>query len=146
MLRLLRNTTLSIWLIGSLAAATISLGLFALSLTAKVATVTASATAAAVAHRKELAATVARVKAKARLRRLIAAIPIVGMGSLIYFEERDYQEWLAENPDGTRERYACELAAITAEVMDEVLQELPARVRPDPDTAKGLLGDDTDCM
>jgi len=68
------------------------------------------------------------------------------MGSLIYFEERDYKEWLAENPDGTRERYAYEIAAITAEVMDEVLQELPARVRPDPDNVKGLVGDESDCM
>ena len=145
MLRILRNTALSIWLFGSLIAVTTSLGLFALSLTAKVATVTASATAAAVAHRKELAATVARVKAKARLRRLIAATPIVGMGSLIYFEERDYQEWIMENTDGNREQYACEIVAITAEVMDEVLQELPVRVRPDPDTVNGLLGDDAAC-
>lgn len=47
----------------------------------------ANAAAAAVRHRKELAEAVARTKAKARLRRLVAAVPFVGAGAIVYFED-----------------------------------------------------------
>jgi hypothetical protein len=41
---------------------------------------------------------------------------------------------LAETPNGSRQQYGCEVLGLTAEVLDEVLQELPERIRPDSDT------------
>ena len=57
------------------------------------------------------------------------------------FEEQDYQEWLAENPDGTRKQYACEVASLTAEVVDEVLQDKPEFMRPEQETLLGYMRD-----
>lgn len=132
-------------LVGVLGVSTIALGGWVFSLSAQVATLTASLSASALSHRKDLIKAVSRTKAKARLRRLVAATPFVGIAALAYFEEQDYQEWLEENPQGTRTLYACEVAAMTAEVIDEVLQELPEKVRPSPEQLSGYLSTSTDC-
>lgn len=135
----LRSLVFLSWLSFGLAFTTVAAGIWVLQLSATVATMSANAAATALAHRKQLAKAVAKTKAKARLRRVIAVIPIVGVGALAYFEEQDYQEWLAENPSGSRQQYACEVSVLTAEIADEVLQELPEMVRPDPDTLLGYL-------
>jgi hypothetical protein len=96
------------------------------------ATLTA-ATSAAVAR------AVMTTKAKARIRRTVVAVPLVGLGAIVYFEEADYREWLKDNPDGTREQYFCQVAKVTAEVLDEVLQELPERFRPEPETIRDKI-------
>ena len=96
------------------------------------ATLTAATTAA-------VSKAVMTTKAKARIRRSIVAVPIVGLGAIVYFEERDYQEWLEQNPTGTRQEYACEVVDLTIEVLDDVLQELPERVRPEPETVFRLM-------
>ena len=132
MLRALRNTALLIWMVGVLAVSTISLGLWAVSMTTQVASLTAALATNAIAHRHALTQSAAKLKAKARLRRFIVAIPIAGLASVAYFEENDYWEWLEDNPDGDRTQYACEVAIITAEVLDEVLQELPENIQPSP--------------
>lgn len=131
--RWLRNTVVLIWLCGALAVSALALGVQALTLSAQVASATASASAAALAHRKELARVVARTKAKARLRRALVAIPVVGAGAAVAFETQDFREWQAENPDGTFGDYSCEVAALSAEVVDEVLQDLPDGFRPSRD-------------
>ncbi|MBE0453324.1 hypothetical protein [Roseovarius autotrophicus] len=64
----------------------------------------------------------------------MVAIPVVGALTIAYFEEQDFQDWLEENPEGTRKQYACKVASLTAEVMDEVLQDLPESIRPAPET------------
>ena len=122
-----------------LAVSSISLGLWAVSLTEQVASLTATTAASVIAHRQALTQSSARLKAKARLRRLIVAVPIAGLASIAYFEEHDYQEWLEDNPDGDRAKYACEVATITAEVLGEVLQELPKKIQPNPDTIQYAL-------
>ena len=99
----------------------------------------AKAAATTVAHRKQLAEAVAKAKAKARLRRVIVAVPIAGIVAMGYFEERDYREWKEQNLDGTRQHYACEVATLTAHVIDEVLQDLPEAVRPTPATVLGKM-------
>lgn len=71
---------------------------------------------------------IARLKAKARLRRIATAVPLVGLGAAAYFEEHDRREWLDANPGKTSADYACEIAKLTAEVMDEVMAELPMAV------------------
>ncbi|MFP7571849.1 hypothetical protein ACGKZZ_13860 [Marivita sp. S2033] len=104
-----------------------------MTLTAQVATLTASATATALRHRKDMAKAVSKTKAKARLRRLLVAVPFVGGGAAIAFEARDFRDWQADHPDGTFATYSCEVAESSAEVMDEVLQDLPELVRPSRD-------------
>lgn len=46
---------------------------------------------------------VMKTKAKARIRRAVVAIPVVGLGAMVYFEERNFKEWLEDNPNGTRQ-------------------------------------------
>ncbi len=75
----------------------------------------------AIQHRQQIA----RLKAKARLKRAVIAVPIFGLGAVAYFEERDRREWLDANPGKTNADYVCEIAELTASVMDEVLAELP---------------------
>ena len=132
MLRTLRNTAFLLWMIGVLAVSTLSFGIWAMSKTAQVASLTATMAANTIAHRTTLTQSAARLRAKARLRRFIVAVPITGLAFVAYFEEHDYQEWLQDNPDGDRTQYACEVAIITAEVLDEVLQELPENIQPSP--------------
>jgi|GEM_PF-530936 len=132
----------------TLATATISMGIWAISLTAQVTTMTAGAAAAAIAHRKAIAAAIVRTKAKARLRRALVVLPIAGIAAAVAFERQDYLEWKQENPDGDVEDYGCEVSAVSAEVIDEVLQDLPGQVRPSrdwllsrmPDCESGMPG------
>ncbi|MEO0496427.1 MAG: hypothetical protein AAF141_03520 [Pseudomonadota bacterium] len=138
-IRVLRSTSLLIVICISLLTSTVALAAWTISLTTQVATVTAGAAAAAVAHRQAMARALARAKAKARLRRVMAAIPLVGIGVAAEFERRDYLEWKRDNPKGTAEQYGCEVAAMSAEVMDDVLQDLPDAVRPNPDMLLSLV-------
>ncbi|MEN0088226.1 MAG: hypothetical protein AAF737_07310 [Pseudomonadota bacterium] len=135
----LRTTTFLIAICISLLTSTIAAGVWVVSLTAQVATVTAGAAAAAFAHRQAMARALARAKAKARLRRVMAAIPILGLGVAAELERRDYLEWKTENPDGDFTQYSCEIAALSAEVIDEVLQDLPEAIRPSRDTALAMV-------
>jgi len=72
---------------------------------------------------------------------LIVAVPVIGAAAIAYFEERDYRDWREENPDGTRQQYLCEMSALTAEVIDEVLQDLPELVRPAPEALMARVPD-----
>lgn len=138
-LGLLKSTAFVTWLLATMLTVTISASLWALHLTTQVATLTAASAATALAHRKELARAVAKVKAKARLRRMLITVPFIGLGVIVYFEEQDYREWKEDHPDGTREEYTCEVAELTAEVVDEVLQDLPTRIRPSQNAVQKLI-------
>jgi hypothetical protein len=131
--KLVRTTAFLVVLCVSLATTAVSLGVWAVSLTAQVSTMTASAAAAAIAHRKAIAAAVLRTKAKARLRRALVVVPVAGIAAAIAFEREDYLEWKQDNPDGDLEDYGCEVSAVSAEVVDDVLQDLPEQVRPSRD-------------
>ena len=131
LLRLLRSTVALVWLCGALAVSTVVLGLQAITLSAQIATVTAGATSAAIKHRKDLAKAVS--KTKARLRRMIVAIPFVGGGAALAFEAQDFQDWQTENPEGSFAEYSCEVAEVSAALVDDVLQDLPEVMRPSRD-------------
>ena len=88
---------------------------------------------------KAVTKAVMKTKAKARIRRAIVAIPVVGLGAIVYFEERNFKEWKTDNPDGTRQEYGCEVVEATSLVIEEVLQELPDYVRPEPETVFKLI-------
>ena len=88
---------------------------------------------------KAVAKAVMKTKAKARIRRAVVAIPVIGIGAMVYFEERNFKEWKADNPEGTRQGYGCEVVEATSLVIEEVLQELPEYVRPEPETVFKLI-------
>ncbi len=96
---------------------------------------------AAVQQRKAVSKAVARTKAKARLRHALVAVPLAGAGAFAYFEARDFKEWQQENPGRTLADYGCETAMLSAEVMDEFLQELPEALRSRPELISGQVAD-----
>jgi hypothetical protein len=88
----------------------------------------------------------AKLMAKARLKRSLVAIPLMGVGLAVLFEEQDYREWAIENPNTGRTEYACEVAKYSAEVIDEVVsdtldatQDWPERMKPDAEWIKSKL-------
>ena len=130
MLAILKNTLFMLWLLGALASLSVASTIFAIQAMATSTRLAAEVATTAVKHRKEMTRVVAQVKAKARLKRTIAKIPIAGMAAGAYFEEQEYQEWLISNPSGSRQEYLCEVSAISLEVVEEVLLELPQKIRP----------------
>jgi hypothetical protein len=135
--RWVRSTVILLWLCAALAVSAVTLGVHALTLSAQVAAMSASASAAAMRHRKEMA----RAKAKARLRRLVVAVPFVGGGAVLAFETQEFRAWQDTNPEGTFGDYSCEVAELSAEVVDEVLRDLPDRMRPSRDMVLNQLPD-----
>ena len=61
---------------------------------------------------------------------MITMLPFAGAAAGIYFEESEFQEWLLDNPGGTRSDYLCEIADITSEIFDEVINDLPQSIKP----------------
>ena len=124
--RLLQSTVFVVWLIAALVSMSLTASAWAVYATWKATQLTYRVAEMAVQHRRAMA----RAIAKARLRRLASAIPLLGAGAAVYFERQSYYEWQELYPDGTYNDYACDMAALTAEVVDEVFQGLPTAVRP----------------
>jgi len=139
MFALFKNTIFLIWLIGGLISFSITASIFALNATLTATKLTAQASASAVKHRKEITKAIAKVKAKARLRRMITMVPLAGIAAGGYFEEQDYQEWLVDNQNGKRSEYLCELANVTSEILDDWVDELPKKIKPPPNTISGWM-------
>ena len=129
MLSLFKNTVFLIWLLCSLASITVFSSIWALQKTFMVAKLSAEITSNTIKHRKEIKKTITKIKAKARLKRIITMLPIAGAAAGIYFEESEFQEWLIDNPNGKRSDYLCEIAEITSEIIDEVINTLPKSIR-----------------
>ena len=135
MLSLFKNTVFLIWLLCSLASITVFSSIWALQKTFMVAKLSAEITSNTFKHRKEIKKTISKIKAKARLKRIITMLPIAGAAAGIYFEESEFQEWLIDNPNGKRSDYLCEIAEITSEIIDEIINTLPKSIR----SGKNLL-------
>ena len=129
MLSLFKNTVFLIWLLCSLASITVFTSIWALQKTFMVAKLSAKITSNTIKHRKEIKKTITKIKAKARLKRIITMLPIAGAAAGIYFEESEFQEWLTDNPNGKRSDYLCEIAEITSEIIDEVINDLPQSIK-----------------
>ena len=130
--RALQNTVFVVWLIVALVSMSLTASAWAVYVTWKATQLTYRVAELAVQHRRAMA----RAIAKARLRRLVSAIPLVGAGAAVYFERPTYYEWQELYPDGSYNDYACDMAALTAEVVDEVL---PATVRPSGSLVRGFV-------
>ena len=129
MLKLFKHVFFLGFLVISLAISTLTLGFHAANLTAKVAVLTAASTVAAVKHRKEIA----KVLAKARLKRFIVAIPILGSGAAVAFEASEFKNWQAANPQKNEVDYLCENASLTIEIFEDVIKELPENLQVSPE-------------
>ena len=129
MLSLFKNTVFLIWLLCSLTSITVFTSIWALQKTFMVAKLSAEITSNTIKHRKEIKKTITKIKAKARLKRVITMLPIAGAAAGIYFEESEFQEWLIDNPNGKRSDYLCEIAEITSEIIDEVIDALPQSIK-----------------
>ena len=99
-------------------------------------------TSNAIKHRKEIKKTITKMKAKARLKRIITMLPIAGAAAGVYFEESEFQEWLTDNPNGKRYDYLCEIAEITSEIIDEVIDALPQSIKSGETLLKAIT---TEC-
>ena len=159
-----RRSVIIIWVCCALTLSTIGVGVFALQQSIKVAALTTELASSALdlaatkaankaklseqkaKHELELKRQKAKIKAKERLRRSIAAVPIIGAGMIVYFEEQDYRDWIQDNPQSRPSDYACEVANNSAQVIDEIVadtisfsQTLPKSVRPNPEKVKAWL-------
>ena len=139
MFTLLKNTIFVVWLVGALASISIGMAIFTFQATATVARLSAEAANTAIRHRKEIAKAVTKVKAKARLKRIITMVPLAGLAAGAYFEEQEYEEWLEDNPDGSRQEYLCEVTVLSSEVLDEVLIGLPELIRPSKSAVTDMM-------
>ena len=133
MFRLFRSAIFLFLLALGLGVALLQTSLSLASATAQVASLSANAATAAALHRKQMAKAISNEKAKARLKRLIVAVPLVGTGAALAFEANDLKVWLEENSGKSPKDYGCEVASSSVEVMDEVLAELPEKFRPSSD-------------
>ena len=138
MLSLFKNTVFLIWLLCSLASITVFSSIWALQKTFMVAKLSAEITSNTIKHRKEIKKTISKIKAKARLKRIITMLPIAGAAAGIYFEESEFQEWLIDNPNGKRSDYLCEIAEITSEIIDEVIDDLPQSIKSGENLLKAI--------
>ena len=140
--RFIRSTVFLLLFCATLAISTLILGIKVTQLGVQVATLTASAANAAIAHRKDKAQAVAKTKAreraKARIKRsaiaAAAVVPVFGgmvaaPAMVVAFEKAEFDDWKEENPNPGFGDYACDTGDITAEVIDETLRELPKSLR-----------------
>ena len=130
MFSLLKNTVFLIWLFCTLASLAVFTSIWALQKTYMVAKLSTEITSNTIKHKKEIKKAILKIKAKARLKRMITMLPFAGAAAGIYFEESEFQEWLLDNPEGTRSDYLCEKADITSEIFDEVINDLPQSIKP----------------
>ena len=138
MLSLFKNTVFLIWLLCSLASITVFTSIWALQKTFVVAKLSAEITSNTIRHRNEIKKTITKIKAKARLKRIITMLPIAGAAAGLYFEESEFQEWLIDNPNGKRSDYLCEIAEITSEIIDEVIDALPQSIKSGENLLKAI--------
>ena len=83
--------------------------------------------------------TLAKQKAKGRLKRIVIAVPVVGAMAALSFEAYAYNDWKSEHPCGTVNDYGAEIATRSSEVIDDVLLELPEDYRPAPGTVSAWM-------
>jgi hypothetical protein len=102
-------------------------------LSAQLITAASALNAQKLKHKVELKKALAKEKVKSRMRQAIVAVPFVGSVAFAAMELNDFQLWKKENPGKTESDYACETVQLSAEVLEDVLAELPNVTKGDID-------------
>ena len=102
-------------------------------LSAQLITAASALNAQKLKHKVELKKALAKEKVKSRMRQAIVAVPFVGSVAFAAMELNDFQLWKKENPGKTKSDYACETVQLSAEVLEDVLAELPNVTKGDID-------------
>ena len=63
-------------------------------------------------------------RAKTKIQRTVAAIPVVGLASYAYFEKIEFDEWKKDHPTGTVEEYSKEIYEKTQELLDSQYSDI----------------------
>jgi len=87
MFSILKNTVFLIWLFCTLASLTVFTSIWALQKTYMAAKLSTEITANTIKHKKEIKKAILKIKAKARLKRMITMLPFAGAAAGIYFEQ-----------------------------------------------------------
>jgi hypothetical protein len=112
------------------------------SLSTQLVTAASALNAQKVKHKIELKKAVAKEKAKSRLKQAIVAVPFVGSVAYAAMEINDLRIWKKENPGKSDADYACETAQLSAEVLEDVLAEIPDLNKSEINkTLLSLIGD-----
>lgn len=139
LVRSFRSSLFLVILIVGLGITLVQTSLKLANLTAQVATLTAAAATRTAQQKKRMTQIVSKERAKARLKRLIVAVPFLGVGASVAFEAGDLNNWLRENPTKDAGDYGCEVTSSSAEVVDEVLSDLPKNFRPSKGKIMGKM-------
>lgn len=70
-------------------------------------------------HRRDIAKVKAKARAKAKVQRAVAAVPIMGIAAFGVFEKLEFDEWKKDNPRGTFEEYANEISQDVNDLLAE---------------------------
>lgn len=74
-------------------------------------------------HKKEIAKVKLKQRSKAKIQRVVAAIPIIGIASLVVFEKMEFDEWKTDHPDGTIEEYSEEITQTINQLLGDEYQQ-----------------------
>ena len=86
----------------TLASIAVFTSVWALQKTFMVTKLSTEITSNTIKHKKETKNFIAKIKSKARLKRIITMLPFAGAVAGIYFKENNYKDWLQGNPSGTK--------------------------------------------
>lgn len=73
----------------------------------------------AVKHQKDEMSIKLKARAKAKIQRGIAAIPVVGLAASAAFEKMEFDDWKKDHPNGTFEEYSAEISESTEELLKQ---------------------------
>jgi len=74
-------------------------------------------------HKKDIAKVKMKQRAKAKIQRSIAVIPIAGVASLAVFEKLEFDDWKSDHPNGTFGDYSDETTQTINKLLMEEYQE-----------------------
>ena len=74
-------------------------------------------------HKKDIAKVKVKQRSKAKIQRVVAAIPVVGVASLVVFEKLEFDDWKTDHPNGTFSEYSDEITQTVNELLMEEYQE-----------------------
>jgi hypothetical protein len=70
-----------------------------------------------VKHKKD----VTKVKLKAKAKRVMVAVPLLGSAYAVWLEKSEYDDWKESHPQGTVTQYSNEVTELALEVKNELL-------------------------